>query len=659
MIRAIANRHGRLSPAVLDVLLFGAAWVWSLPWPLLNTHSGLDSSWIVGINWALARGLQFGRDIVFTYGPLGFLDPPFLVEYQLWRVSFLFRLFAHTLLFVSSYLTARHAVSDQGPWARLLYSLPMVSVLAFRPDVSQPGKEVVFSVMLLFLVYSTRKELFSRRFAVLMLTVLSFLLAIASLIKFNYAIDAVLLLAALGLVSGFRPNSQLKTWLMVGTAYVVTVPFLWVVAGQNLLNFGAFVWGGIQVSIGYSSAMAIGNGLFSQAVLGFGSLVLFLGILVYYLARRSYQIVALLVLNSGLLFESFKHGFVRYDFGHVLSFYTYVGPLLAITSILTLADLQRDIRRIRHIIPVLAPISLVVMVGVLPILAPPATAIAAMGRDNVTKKVTEYRQAISLFLNPQAGQSSLDAIKGTVRAEYSIHPRLVQRIGNSRVDIFPWDIALLWAYNMNWTPRPMFQTYNDYTSGLDHLNSVYLSGPRAPEYILFGYKEDIDGRYLLFDEPETFRTLLCMYRYVDSDANFALLRHTKTETCGSPQEVVAVVASMGEFVPVPQPANALLFARVLVKYSMQGSIAGFLYKPSSVYVTFQFANGKNSQRFRFIVDTAKNGVFVSTYVVGLPRLVELFQGHVSGDIRNMMLTSDDPSQYVSELIIEYFSIPQT
>ncbi len=35
--------------------------------------SGLDASWAVGLNEASNRHLVYGRDIVFTYGPLGFI----------------------------------------------------------------------------------------------------------------------------------------------------------------------------------------------------------------------------------------------------------------------------------------------------------------------------------------------------------------------------------------------------------------------------------------------------------------------------------------------------------------------------------------------------------------------------------------------------------
>ena len=34
---------------------------------------GLDASWNAGLAMASENGLQFGRDVVFSYGPLGFL----------------------------------------------------------------------------------------------------------------------------------------------------------------------------------------------------------------------------------------------------------------------------------------------------------------------------------------------------------------------------------------------------------------------------------------------------------------------------------------------------------------------------------------------------------------------------------------------------------
>ena len=45
-----------------------------LPWRPLLYDAALDPSRQMVLHWAYAKGIVFGRDLVFTYGPLGFLN---------------------------------------------------------------------------------------------------------------------------------------------------------------------------------------------------------------------------------------------------------------------------------------------------------------------------------------------------------------------------------------------------------------------------------------------------------------------------------------------------------------------------------------------------------------------------------------------------------
>src|SRR5580704_14856067 len=42
--------------------------------PQATLNSGMDPSWMAVLVYAYEKGMQFGRDIVYTYGPLGFLS---------------------------------------------------------------------------------------------------------------------------------------------------------------------------------------------------------------------------------------------------------------------------------------------------------------------------------------------------------------------------------------------------------------------------------------------------------------------------------------------------------------------------------------------------------------------------------------------------------
>jgi hypothetical protein len=54
------------------ILLIIYSWLAFLPLPQPNVV-GLDPSWAYAISRAAADGLIFGKDIIFTYGPLGYL----------------------------------------------------------------------------------------------------------------------------------------------------------------------------------------------------------------------------------------------------------------------------------------------------------------------------------------------------------------------------------------------------------------------------------------------------------------------------------------------------------------------------------------------------------------------------------------------------------
>ena len=62
--------------------------------------TGLDASWVIGLNEASSRHMVYGRDIVFTYGPLGFMLIPLDLGSNLVH-AILFRLGLHILWWTS------------------------------------------------------------------------------------------------------------------------------------------------------------------------------------------------------------------------------------------------------------------------------------------------------------------------------------------------------------------------------------------------------------------------------------------------------------------------------------------------------------------------------------------------------------------------------
>jgi len=69
---------------------------------------GLGPSWQTGINIANTAGMHFGRDIIFTFGPLGFLDTAQSLSRPQIMLSMAFSLTATALLWRDSKNRASH-----------------------------------------------------------------------------------------------------------------------------------------------------------------------------------------------------------------------------------------------------------------------------------------------------------------------------------------------------------------------------------------------------------------------------------------------------------------------------------------------------------------------------------------------------------------------
>jgi hypothetical protein len=82
----------RLLPSALLVAFV----TWEVP--EIVPRTGFDNSWELALNLAAEHGLDYGRDVVFTYGPLGFLSQPLIVPALTGGAGFAYALVAQVVL---------------------------------------------------------------------------------------------------------------------------------------------------------------------------------------------------------------------------------------------------------------------------------------------------------------------------------------------------------------------------------------------------------------------------------------------------------------------------------------------------------------------------------------------------------------------------------
>jgi len=617
---------------IILVLLIG---IWTIPWPLHMPSSGLDPSWVIGINIAASENMQFGPEIAFTFGPLGFLYIPTFIDQNLWFLSLLFTLFIHFLFIFSIVLLM---VKSSSNWKDYIIVLPVLLVV-LQVFHYLRDTELLFSIIIFLYLIATDK--IDRNYEKWVLLFISLMLAIATLIKFNMALTSVSIILSFLLISFF--NKRFKRHLFTFVLYIVFIIILWTINGQYLANLPVYLVNGFQLSFGYSDAMAT-NGMEWQVYLGSIGIIFLIILFAYSLVIKDKNLVIFIFLNSIFLFFTFKHGFVRHD-GHVYEFFSTFAIFFSCIFLLGKSNTNFGLRCFSLLMSFLFIIS--ICLG-LPFIL----------EENVFQKVPAFDSSFSLISDQTYQTQVLEDAKNKIRRDHPLENKTIHYLKNSTVDIFPWDIALVWAYNFNWSPRPVFQSYSAYTEYLDKTNVQHFSNEEAPQAILYSFKS-IDERYPLFDEPSTFASILQNYSIVNKSSDeFLLLFYNSTKNSYILEEDLGVIeVELGQPITIPTYDSGYVFARIELEYSTFGKLMKFIYKPAPAFIRFGFSDLTYSNEFRFIPGVSKNGVFLSQYVNNIDDLANVFSGNITRDINKIIIDVDNPLYYNNKLKVMFFGVP--
>jgi hypothetical protein len=100
----IAERDVRSRPKLglrrahlLVLIWMSVTWLIGLPSAFRAPDTTLDGSWELGLHLAFASHFQWGTQIVWTYGPYGFLAQPVYVTFETWLLALVASLLLHAV----------------------------------------------------------------------------------------------------------------------------------------------------------------------------------------------------------------------------------------------------------------------------------------------------------------------------------------------------------------------------------------------------------------------------------------------------------------------------------------------------------------------------------------------------------------------------------
>ena len=579
--------RGRWQP-VLGWLGFAlAAWLLLFTLPVDLPVPELDPSWQAVLNHAAAARWQFGADLVWTYGPMGYLHNDFYAAETFFAVLAFHALLAAFFVGILVWSSQQRPRRERALFLGLNVFLPMVSGdLIYLMLITYAGG---------FLLCGEGRV--DRRLGALALG----FIAISALMKSTFLFYAVFMLACVALhwASHRQWRRAVAPVLIAGLA----VAGVWGgLAGQRFVNLPAYLRGSLEIADAYQRAMSLRPTVELTAAAGLVFLVVLVWLGVLCSKRHPPRGWARLLLAAGGLFLAWKQGFVRADLGHTATFLCFA-ILLGTAA------------------PILFPGRSAPWSGqatamvVLPSLM--VWGLAAPGflvEQNVRK--------LRWLMAPRTMLARVEAAARESEESWAL-PRIRATVGQEPVDVFGWEQAIALLNHLNYRPAPVFQAYPATTPYLAGLNVTFYRSERAPAFVLFKL-QTIDGRFPTLDNGLVLRELLRGYRHVLVEQDWLLLGRRADPPPNSPPVLIrSGDAAAGERLPLPA---GVVWCELEVEETSLCRLVRFLFQQPPLYLEV-FPRGEGTPvQYRLILSTARAGFLLSPLVANREDFDHLLSG---------------------------------
>jgi hypothetical protein len=540
----------------------------------------LDPSWHAAIEYATMHHLQFGTQIVFTFGPLGFLSTRTSMGH-LPGVRIAFAFFWSTLAALAAMTLAKRLAG----WVRYAF-LAWLVVFTLSAGLDQTAFFVMAYGALLLLADNPQQRWQSPLFV--------FAFIVLSLIKVSF-LTAAFGSLALVVVCWIGQRKILKAIVVALTASAGFIA-CWVALGQAPSHLAPWFRQTLELASGYSGAM---NLVPKTSVLcaALGALALFVGALVATIegAQGGLLTWGTLITLAQYVFLAWKEGFTRSGDWHTFIFLWFLPLGLAFCFIEDLWSAHTA--SLRRVLEVTFAASMVLC------LLAANLQIPGFAWQQVTdwpQRVTQNTETIFATLRGHSNDLYADC-RNAKNDRMLRLDRAKDVIGNDSVDVLNYLLLAAVVNEMNYQPRPVIQGFVAYTPALQSLNAGYFRSAGRPHFVLL-CQEATDGRFPTLEDSAALNYVLNNYVPVARDGQFLILQQQTSEDLGF-QLVHEESLHFGEKLDLRPWASRPLFMSVMIAPSLLGRAATFLYQQHPLYM--RVSTGQAEERYRIVPSMAE------------------------------------------------------
>lgn len=586
---------------------------WYLFTPLsIQAALALDPSHVWTVAWAFQHGYAWGTDIIFTYGPLGFLRTRAYLPDGGWLPLLLAYFYTGTLGFLLWRIFKPFASPGAGGAVFGLAVLFLAGTFVTSPDA------LVFFVVLAGGYFCLEEKSWTFGEASLFLA----FCALNLFVKYSFAILSLFLF--LFLLVFWLVHRRHGLHLLVFAAASVAAGWA---AGMTPLTFVQYLWNTWPVASGFSKAMQIWGPEAEWMV--FAGLLVFINTVFLWglLRERPVKHFVFHILWISLVcFIAWRQGFVRHD-AHAVS----AGAFLLLLALFWLKD--RLDRGGSAMTARAGGVSLLLILGV----ASSSVYYAGIQRnylgdgfflDRLTSMagapVERFHRSVILPFRGEemnaAWERRLERLREQRPLPFSI---------DSSIDFYNARSGILLAHELDYHPRPMFQSYSAYTPGLIRRNRDHLLREDAPQYLITDLTT-LMRRPPMLDDGLSWLEIWRYYEPVDRDLRLLLWQRVPD---ANPKTVSLELAAEGEGrlredILLDAWHGEPLWVELEFRHSWAGRLQNLLFKPSPLLVEIGFADGVRLPQATPPGMTA-TGFLLSPHVAGPESLELMLEGGTS------------------------------
>ncbi|SOE21621.1 hypothetical protein SAMN06298216_2078 [Spirosomataceae bacterium TFI 002] len=610
--------------------------------PYTYAEAGIDPSWWTSLVMAIEQGEVFGRDFIFNYGPLGFLNTGLLPEGLSPLFPFVFQVFILVnFLFIIGVAFAK----PEKNWLWVgIFAIFILLPWGFIADATF----TLFYLLLFWLLFIFK----TRNPVPLLLCVI-----IAVLI---FYIKVNLSLIAYGLFIGSFVFFALAKTLTTRTSAIAIALLLLVTFSFSFLlrvDIPAYLGASLKIIDAYQDAMAVKlvDGWELSVLLGFFFLIL--GIVLFLVVRNLsffksnfylYFVVAL------ACFLNFRQAFTATGHYNIFGFFLFTPPLVLLVYLF----LKHNLKGL--------PAKVFIAVLVLQLVATQFIRVSYTGYNlksyvnfafpDAVVKEYELKGQLYQFLKVVKYKNPVNYIKALYTYDYErnfnnelinsqrkLPSDIIEKIGQNGFDVLPWESSYAFFNKLKYTHRPIIQSYQANSDWLASQNESFYFSSKAPDFVLATIG-DFRSQNPYWMDKGAYLALFKNYSLTDTlddkyDVKYLFQKNSLASNITS-KILSESNTELLKKIEIPQNIAEPLYLKAKVNYNWKGKLARLFFQPPYLMATVSYENGK-SEDFRLPPPILEGGILVNKKVTTQEEFVayQLFKGVKTQNIVSLKLWS--------------------